>query len=98
GRIIAPEQLFKLTHQTPPRQIHPFGQFKSGPAWKTTTFDDLCHETLRSNFGWSWPHLPDQVSRPGLGDSENITRRAGTSQIGADRAINSRISSGFVTR
>ncbi|MHA7247239.1 hypothetical protein, partial [Arthrobacter tecti] len=23
GRIIAPEQLFKLTHQTPPRQIHP---------------------------------------------------------------------------
>ncbi|NJC21271.1 hypothetical protein BJ994_000347 [Arthrobacter pigmenti] len=26
GRIIAPEQLFKLTHQTPPRQIHPFGQ------------------------------------------------------------------------
>ena len=24
GRIIAPEQLFKLTRQTPPRQIHPF--------------------------------------------------------------------------
>ncbi|WP_346028013.1 hypothetical protein, partial [Arthrobacter parietis] len=23
GRIIAPEQLFKLTHQTPPRQILP---------------------------------------------------------------------------